>query len=111
MAEVKEMAEEDVLLEDILNALDITFDDEATRKKIRDLMHQGKARIEQLKGAPVDFAEEQMARMLLFAFCRYGRSNAAEQFEHDFACQLTAFSLEAAVAGMRESGADDENEV
>lgn len=112
MAEEKKMTADDVLMEDILNALDVTFDDEHTGKKIRDLMHQGQARIEQLKGAQVDFAEDQMARMLLFSFCRYGRSNAIEQFEHDFACQLTSFALEAAVAGMRESGGtDDEAEV
>lgn len=98
MAEEQLKTTEDVLLEDILNALDITFDDDATRKKLRDIMRQGQARLEQLKGGEIDFTTEQTARMLLFSFCRYGRSNAVEQFERDFACQLTAFSLEAAVA-------------
>lgn len=111
MADTTEKTPDEILLEDILNELDITFEDKATRKKIRDIMQQGRARLEQLKGGMIDFAEEMTARTLLFSFCRYGRSNAIEQFEHDFSCQLTSFSLEAAVAGMSESGAEDESEV
>lgn len=95
---------DNILLDDVLNALDITFDDAATKKKIKDIIEQGKARLEELKGAKIDFSCDQQARMLLLSFCRYGRSNAIEQFEHDFACQLTAFSLSAAVAKMQESG-------
>lgn len=111
MAETTEKTADEILLEDILNALDVTFDDEATRKKIRDIMQQGRARLEGLKGGTIDFTTEQTARTLLFSFCRYGRSNAIEQFEHDFSCQLTSFALEAAVANMPESGATDEGEI
>lgn len=111
MAETAEKTADEILLEDILNALDITFEDDATRKKIQDIMQQGRARLEQLKGGEIDFTKEKTARTLLFSFCRYGRSNAIEQFEHDFSRQLTSFSLEAAVANMPESGAEDESEV
>lgn len=111
MAGTEEKTADEILLEDILNALDITFEDDATKKKIQDIMQQGKARLEQLKGGAIDFTKEMMARTLLFSFCRYGRSNAVEQFEHDFSCQLISFSLEAAVANMPESGAADEGEV
>ncbi len=100
MEDVAEKTADEILLEDILNALDVTFEDDATKRKIQEIMRQGKARIEQIKGAAVDFAKEQTARTLLFSFCRYGRSNAAEQFEHDFSFQLTAFALEAAVENM-----------
>lgn len=100
-----------ILLEDILNELDITFDDEATKKKIRDIMQQGKARLEELKGGTIDFAAEMTARTLLFSFCRYGRSNAIEQFEHDFSSQLTSFELNAAVANVPERGPADESKV
>ena len=41
MAEVQEKTAEDILLEDVLNALDVTFDDAATKKKIRDIIQQG----------------------------------------------------------------------
>lgn len=111
MAEETKKTADETLMEDILNALDITFNDDATKKKIRDIMQQGRARLEQLKGDKIDFATEQTARTLLFSFCRYGRSNAIEQFEHDFSCQLTSFALEAAVANMPESGAADESKV
>ena len=111
MAEVQGKTAEDVLLEDVLNALDVTFDDAATKKKIRDIMQQGQARLEQIKGGVIDFEKEKTARTLLFAFCRYGRSNAIEQFEHDFSSQIVSFALEAAVANVPESGAADESEV
>lgn len=111
MEKEKEKTADEILLDDILNELDITFDDSATRKKIRDYMRQGMARLEELKGGTIDFAKEMTARTLLFSFCRYGRSNAIEQFEHDFSSQLTSFALHAAVAGMPESGAADESEV
>ena len=111
MAETTERTADEILLEDILNALDITFDDDATKKKIWDIMQQGRARLEQLKGGTIDFAAEQTARTLLFSFCRYGRSNAIEQFEHDFSSQIVSFALEAAVANVPESGAADESKV
>ena len=108
MSDMEKKTADDILLEDILNALDVTFDDEAMRKKLRAIMQQGTARLEQLKGAPIDFAAEMTARTLLFSFCRYGRSNAIEQFEHDFACQITAYTLEEAIANMPEGGAENE---
>lgn len=113
MAEVQEKTAEDVLLEDILNDLDITFEDEATKKKMRDIMQQGIGRLEKLKGGKIDFTKEMTARTLLFAFCRYGRSNAIEQFEHDFSWNLTGYALEEAVANVpeKESGAADEGKV
>ena len=111
MTEANNQKPEDKLLKDILNALDITFRDSKTKEKMRDIMQQGIGRLEQLKGGTIDFAKEMTARTLLFSFCRYGRSNAIEQFEHDFACQLTSFALEAAVAEMPESEASDESEI
>lgn len=113
MADIQEKTADEILLEDILNELDITFDDKATKKKMWDYMQQGKARLEELKGAAIDFATEMTARMLLFSFCRYGRSNAIEQFEHDFSSHLTSFALNEAVANVqkKESGATDEGEV
>lgn len=113
MAESTEKAADEILLEDILNEIDVTFDDKATKKKIWEHMQQGRARLEELKGAAIDFEKEMTARMLLFSFCRYGRSNAIEQFEHDFSSQLTSFALNEAVANLpkKESGATDEGEV
>lgn len=107
----EEKSTEEILLEDILNELDITFEDKATTKKIKGYMQRGMARLEQLKGEPIDFVKEMMARELLFSYCRYGRSNAIEQFEPDFASQITSFTLEAAVANVKKGGTEDEKEV
>lgn len=104
-------SKDEILLKDILNELDITFRDVAAKKKIQDIMRRGKARLEELKGGTIDFETEMMARELLFSYCRYGRSNAIEQFEPDFSCQLTSFALNEAVANMPESGTEDESEV
>lgn len=104
-------SKEEILLDDILNELDITFEDVKTKKKIQDIMRRGKARLEELKGGTIDFEKEMTARELLFSYCRYGRSNAIEQFEHDFSCQLTSFALYEAVVNVPESGAEDESEV
>lgn len=108
--EIKKTPDE-ILLEDILNELDITFEDKKIKKKINDHMEQGRELLEKLKGGSIDFKKEKTARRLLFSFCRYGRSNATEQFEHDFAMQLTQFSLQSAIEGMKEGGGADESEV
>lgn len=113
MAEAIEKTADEILLEDVLNEIDVTFDDKRTRKRIKEIMQQGKERLEQLKGAAIDFEKEKTARTLLFSFCRYGRSNAIEEFERDFSQQLTAFTLEAVITNMLESEREmeDENEV
>ena len=41
MAEVQEKTAEDILLEDVLNALDVTFDDAATKRKYGTLCSRG----------------------------------------------------------------------
>ncbi|WP_289285709.1 hypothetical protein [Parablautia intestinalis] len=111
MAEKVEKTADEILLEDILNELDMTFADKGIKKKIQDIMQQGRGRLEELKGGEIDFAKEMTARTLLFSFCRYGRSNAIEQFEHDFSSQLTFFALNAAVSDMTKSGAEDEGKI
>ena len=111
MEEKNKKTPDEILLEDILNELDITFEDKKIKKKINDHMEQGRELLEKLKGGPIDFKKEKTARRLLFSFCRYGRPNATEQFEHDFAMQLTQFSLQSAIEGMKEGGGADESEV
>lgn len=111
MAENKEKTADETLLDDILNDLDITNHDDGEKKKIKDIMQRGKARLEELADMALDFAKDMVARELLFAYCRYGRSNAIEQFEPDFSCLINSFTLKKAVDCMKESGADIENEV
>jgi hypothetical protein len=103
---------EAALLETILNDLDITFEDEKLKAKIKRNMESGAAYLEDKAGSEIDFEEDKIALDLLISYCRYGRSNAIEQFEHDFASNLTAFALRAAVQkAQAQEGAEDESEV
>lgn len=87
----------DKLLEDILNELDITFSDEAFEKKIAAIMKRGKDYLNDKFGSTIDFEKDGQAMELLVSYCRYGRSNAIEQFQHDFAPELTALALRGAM--------------
>lgn len=98
------------LRETVLNDLDITFEDEALKKKIDRLIDSGAAYLEDKFGREVDFIEDKIALELLTSYCRYGRSNAIEQFEHDFRSNLTAFALRGAMLTAQE-GAENEVKV
>lgn len=100
------------LLETILNDLDITFEDEMLKKKIARNMNSGIAYLEDKFGMEIDFEKDQIALDLLISYCRYGRSNAIEQFSHDFKTDLTAFALRGAITRAKaEQGAQDESKV
>ena len=90
------------LLETVLNDLDITFEDEMLKKKIGRLIDSGAMYLEDKFGREIDFAEDKIALDLLISYCRYGRSNAIEQFEHDFKSNLTAFALRGAMLTAQE---------
>lgn len=92
----------DPLLENILNEIDITFEDEALEKKISDILKRGKSYLSDKFGAEIDFEKDDMAMELLVSYCRYGRSNAIEQFQRDFKNDLTALALRGALLGMDE---------
>lgn len=90
------------LLETVLNDLDITFEDEMLKKKIGRLIDSGAMYLEDKFGREIDFIEDKIALDLLISYCRYGRSNAIEQFEHDFKSNLTAFALRGAMLTAQE---------
>ena len=43
------------LLEEVKNYLDITWEDEATDQKVEGMINRGKARLEEIAGAPLAF--------------------------------------------------------
>lgn len=91
------MEEMDKLFAGILNELDITYRDEATEKKIAAIMKRGKDYLNDKHGPEIDFEKDGQALELLVSYCRYGRSNAIEQFGHDFSSELTALALRGAI--------------
>lgn len=107
------MADTDKLLEGILNELDITYHDEATEKKIAALMKRGKDYLADKYGLEIDFEKDGQAMELLVSYCRYGRSNAIEQFRHDFSPELTALALRGAMerqGELKEAESEEQNE-
>ena len=85
------------LLETVLNELDITYSDEAIQRKISRIIKSGKAFLDDKFGETINYEEDAQALELLISYCRYGRSNAIEQFSHDFCGELTALALRGAL--------------
>lgn len=76
------------LLEDVENYLDITWEDEATDKKIRGLIASGIVYLNGKLGTPADYSEDGMPRTLLFEYVRYARDYALDVFENNYLSYL-----------------------
>jgi len=98
---------EEQLLEAVLNDLDITYNDENIKKRIKGIMERGKAYLDDKYGSGINFETDKQARELLFSYCRYGRSNAIEQFEHDFLSMIINLAIRGA-KGTYQTGVTDE---
>lgn len=85
------------LLETVKRELDITWDDMYTYERICSYIARGKARLEEIAGAPLDFDAEGEPRRLLIDYCRYANSRALEAFEQNFASDLLSLHLNAQV--------------
>lgn len=72
------------LLADVKNYLNITWDDEATDKKISGLIASGTAYLDDKYGEPADYTQDGMPRTLLFEYVRYGRDSALDVFESNY---------------------------
>lgn len=86
--------------------LKITWDDEDLR--LQGIIDRGRAYLNGLAGADLDFDAEGLPRALLLDYCRYVYNNASEYFEENFAHQLLRMQLQAAVAQLAEEDGDDE---
>lgn len=102
MSETDTKAIKNKLFKTMLNELDITFRDEGTKKKVKRDMIAGEAYLEDKFGRKIDFEQDAIAFDLLVSYCRYGRSNAKEQFASDFSAELTAFALRGAMLTQEE---------
>jgi hypothetical protein len=82
-----------VLLSDVKDYLNITWQDEKTDQKITGYINRGMARLQFIAGAPLDFTAENLPRALLFDYCRYANSQALEVFETNFQSELLELNL------------------
>ena len=76
------------LLEAVRNYLDITWSDADGDEKLIGIIHRGMKRIDRIAGEALDYSVEDTPRELLFDYCRYVRSNAADEFEENYLSEL-----------------------
>lgn len=97
-----------MLLDDVKNYLDITWDDPLTDEKLSGIMKRGMAYLEGVAGGPLPFDVEGQAKALLLDYCRYARSNALEQYTQNFKGDLLILRLSREVEDYAESTATGE---
>lgn len=96
------------LLEDIKNYLDITWDDEATDKKIGGLIASGMAYLDGKSGGAEDYTADGTPRMLLMEYVRYARDSALDVYENNYTNMILSMQNERAVARYVESAEQTE---
>lgn len=74
----------DGLLADVKGYLDITWDDEATDRKVAGFIASGMRYLEGKAGTALDFSLPGDARTLLFEYSRYARDGAMDVFESNY---------------------------
>lgn len=78
------------MLESLKIYLNISYDDPATDRMLEEALKRGKSILDDYAGTELDYTEEGLPRQLLFDYCRYARSHAAEMFEQNFRHDLIA---------------------
>jgi hypothetical protein len=85
------------MLDSLKNYLNISYEDEDTDKMLTGAIERGKRVLNDYAGGELDYEEEGLPRQLLFDYCRYVRSHAAEMFEINFKHDLITLREKAEV--------------
>lgn len=83
------------MLEELKQELDITWYEDDT--KLYRWLSSGKATINKLVGATLDYENNEDYKTLLFNYCRYARSNSLEYFQNNFNNDIFQLQLEVAI--------------
>lgn len=102
------MTDPESLIDELKDFLCIAFDDERTDRALKAALSRGMSVIEDYAGATIDYSQDGAEKQLLFDYCRYVRSQAAEMFETNFRHDLIA--LRAKYETEAANNADGENE-
>lgn len=86
------------MLDAVKDYLKITWDDEDAA--IQSMIERGKAYLNDLTGAELDFDVAGPPRSLLLDYCRYVYNNASEYFEENFASELLRLQLQMGVKAL-----------
>jgi len=84
------------MLNAVKDYLKITWDDEDAL--LQAIIERGKAYLNDLAGAELDFDAAGPPRSLLLDYCRYSYNNASEYFESNFARDLLRLQLQVGVS-------------
>ena len=85
------------LLDDVKNQLNITWNDEATDRKIGGLIASGMFYLNGKYGTEADYTQDGMPRTLLMEYVRYARDSALDVFENNYQALLLGMQNEKAV--------------
>ena len=85
---------EEELLADVKNSLDITWEDEATDRKLVGFMRAGINYLEAKAGEELSFTQGTDAWALLLEFVRYARDGAMDVFENNYRHLILAMQNE-----------------
>lgn len=80
----------DGLLEDVKSSLDITWQDDATDKKVAEYIHSGMLYLNDKAGKLIDYSWPCEGRTLLMEYVRYARDGALDVFENNYRHLLLA---------------------
>lgn len=82
------------LLEDVKNALDVTWDDPATDQKLAGFIEAGINYLDKRAGEPMSYARGADEWTLLMEFVRYARDGAMDVFEGNYRHLILAMQTE-----------------
>lgn len=86
------------LVEDVKVYLGITWQDDATDRRIGGLIGAGMAYIDSKYGGEADYDSDGLPRSLLFEYVRYARDSALDVFENNYASMILAMQHERRVS-------------
>lgn len=75
------------------NELDITWDDSATDEKLSGSLLRGMNYLNGITGTQEDYILEGQPRALLFAYIRYDRDHALEDYQKNYLPELLALQI------------------
>lgn len=81
------------LLNDVKNYLDITWEDDATDKKICGMISRGMKYLNELTGSDIDFLKEEIPKELLYIRIMYERAGALDDFRKNYLSELNSLVM------------------
>lgn len=95
------------LLADVKTALDVTWDDPGTDRKLRTLTASGMVYLDSKLGEAADYTADGFPRTLLLEYVRYARDGALDLFEANYMAMILAMQQGKAVERYADKTADE----